>query len=86
MRVDHVDSDSGASVDSQVRSETSPAKKISLAMLLLGVGLLWPVPLGGAVFLVAAGVGLAIVSEAELTEAAPATASLAVAPTREFPP
>ena len=76
------------SYDAGVRSETSPVggappgagKSISVAMLLLGVGLCWPVPLGGALFLVAGGFGLAISNEVELTQAAPATASPPVAP------
>jgi hypothetical protein len=76
------------SYDAGVRSETSPVagappgagKSISVAMLLLGVGLLWPVPLGGALFLVAGGFGLAISNEVELTQAAPATANPPVAP------
>jgi hypothetical protein len=45
------------------------AKKIALGTLLLGAGLLWPVPLVGVLFLVAGGFGLAIASEAELTPA-----------------
>lgn len=61
-----------------VRSEVSPvgvaappsaARKVSVGMLLLGVALLWPLPLGGVLFLVAGGFGLAIASEAELTPA-----------------
>ena len=44
--------------------------KISLALLLLGASLLWLVPLGGALLLVTAGVGLAISWEAQLEPAA----------------
>ncbi len=40
--------------------------KISLAVLLLGAALLWPLPVGGALLLVTAAVGLAICWEAEL--------------------
>ncbi|HEV7864422.1 MAG TPA: hypothetical protein VGR20_17065 [Acidimicrobiia bacterium] len=43
-------------------------KRISAAMLLLGVGLLWPVPLGGALVLVVGGFGMAIVTEADLAD------------------
>jgi hypothetical protein len=49
--------------------------KISLAMLLLGAGLLWPLPLGGALLLVTAGLGFAISWEAEL-EPPPAAAPI----------
>lgn len=41
-------------------------RRISVAMLLPGLGLLWPVPAVGCLFLVAAAFGLAISSEAEL--------------------
>ena len=41
------------------------AKGFSLAMLLLGVALLWLVPLGGALLLATAGVCLALSWEAE---------------------
>jgi len=44
------------------------ANKIVLAMLLLGVALLWVVPLGGALLLVTAAVDLAIRWETELLE------------------
>jgi hypothetical protein len=53
--------------------------KISLVLLLLGAGLLWPVPLGGALLLVTASVGLAIGWEAGLeppTAVAPAGADV----------
>jgi hypothetical protein len=46
------------------------ARKISLAMLALGGALLWPVPLGGVFFIVTAGFGLAISSEADLASQA----------------
>jgi len=42
-----------------------------MGLLLLGAGLLWPVPLGAVLFLVAGRFGLAISSEAELTQASP---------------
>lgn len=45
-------------------------QKISLGMLLLGAALLWPVPLGGVLLLVTAGIGLAIAWEAELMASA----------------
>ena len=51
--------------------------KISLALLLLGAALLWPLPVGGALLLVTAAVGLAVCWEAEL-EPRPAVAPLPV--------
>ena len=69
-----------AAFDAGVRSESAPVgvalqfpaagKRISAAMSLLGVALLWPVPLAGALLLVAGGLGLAISSEADLTPTA----------------
>jgi hypothetical protein len=35
-------------------------------MLVVGLGLLWPVPLGGVLLMVTAGFGLALVAETEL--------------------
>ncbi|MGH9039468.1 MAG: hypothetical protein ACRDZ3_04485, partial [Acidimicrobiia bacterium] len=40
--------------------------RFSLIMLALGLILLWPVPLGGALLLVAASVGLAIAIESDM--------------------
>jgi len=40
--------------------------RFSLIMLVLGLVLLWPVPLGGALLLVAASVGLAIAVESDM--------------------
>jgi hypothetical protein len=40
------------------------AKNISAAMLVLGVGLLWFVPLGGALLIASGGLGLAILWDA----------------------
>jgi len=51
--------------------------KISLVMLLLGAALLWALPVGGALLLVTAAVGLAICWEDEL-EPRPAVASVPV--------
>lgn len=48
--------------------------KVPLAMLLLGLAMLWPVPLGGSLLLVAAGVGLAIAWEAEVSGETPPAA------------
>ena len=45
--------------------------KVSVAMLLVGLALLWLVPLGGALLLVAAGMGLAIAWEADMAGDAP---------------
>ncbi len=56
-------------------STPNAGKRISIGMLVVGAALLWPVPLGGVLFLVAGGFGLAISSEAELTQASPATAN-----------
>lgn len=39
------------------------AKIVSVAMLFIGLALLWSVPLGGALFLAAAGLGLTTTSE-----------------------
>jgi hypothetical protein len=49
--------------------------RISLVMLLLGAALVWLVPLGGALLLVTAGLGLAISWENAL-EASPALAPI----------
>ncbi len=43
--------------------------RYSLIMLVLGLVLLWPVPLGGALLLVTASVGLAIAVESEMAPA-----------------
>jgi hypothetical protein len=40
--------------------------RFSLVMLVLGLALLWPVPLGGALLLVTASVGLAIAFESDM--------------------
>jgi hypothetical protein len=56
--------------DGMARLAPGMAKKISLSMLVLGGALLWPVPLGGVFFLVTAAFGLAIASEASLSDAA----------------
>lgn len=40
--------------------------RFSLVMLVLGLVLLWPVPLGGALLLVTASVGLAIAFESDM--------------------
>ena len=69
MRIDQVDAGESA---------PNAGKSISMAMLLLGAVLLWPVPLVGVLFLVAGGFGLAISSEAKLTQASPATANRSV--------
>lgn len=42
--------------------------KVSVLLLVLGVALLWPVPLGGALLLVIAAIGLAIAWEADMAE------------------
>ena len=59
------------------------ANKIILAMLLLGVALLWVVPLGGALLLVTAAVDLAIRWETELPET-PVPAVAGTADEREW--
>jgi hypothetical protein len=41
------------------------ATSVSVAMLLIGLALVWSVPLGGALFLVAAGLGFATTLEGE---------------------
>ena len=41
--------------------------RVSVIMLVLGLLLLWPVPLGGALLLVTASVGLAIAVESDMT-------------------
>jgi len=71
-------------IDRVEAAESAPnaGKRISLAMLLLGAVLLWPVPLVGVLFLVAGGFGLAISSEAMLTPASPAIAAGAADPRR----
>jgi hypothetical protein len=57
--------------------------KISLVMLLLGAALLWLLPVGGALLLVMAAVGLAICWEAELEPpAVVAPVTLPVVPAR----
>ena len=43
--------------------------RFSLVMLALGLLLLWPVPLGGALLLVTASVGLAIAVESDMAPA-----------------
>jgi hypothetical protein len=43
--------------------------RFSLVMLVLGLALLWPVPLGGALLLVTASVGLAIAFESDMAPA-----------------
>ncbi len=53
------------------------ANNISLALLVLGAALLWPLPVGGALLLVTAAVGLAICWEAQL-EPRPVVAPLPV--------
>ena len=50
------------------------SRKLPLALLLLGGALLWPVPVGGALLMVAAGVGLAISLESDLMGVVPARA------------
>jgi hypothetical protein len=42
--------------------------------LLVGMGLLWPLPVGGALLMVTAGFGLAILWETELGEPVPSPA------------
>ena len=49
--------------------------RFSMVMLVLGLLLLWPVPLGGALLLVTASVGLAIAFESDM---APARGELAL--------
>jgi hypothetical protein len=49
--------------------------RFSLVMLVLGLVLLWPVPLGGALILVTASIGLAIAVESDM---APARGELGV--------
>jgi hypothetical protein len=49
--------------------------RFSVVMLVLGLLLLWPVPLGGALLLVTASVGLAIAVESDM---APARGELAM--------
>jgi hypothetical protein len=50
--------------------------RFSLIMLVLGLVLLWPVPLGGALLLVTASIGLAIAVESDM---APPRGELGVA-------
>lgn len=45
--------------------------RASLLLLLLGLGLLWPFPLGGVLLMVAATFGLAVSWEDQLSEARP---------------
>ncbi|MGH9041874.1 MAG: hypothetical protein ACRDZ3_16770 [Acidimicrobiia bacterium] len=45
--------------------------RFSLILLALGVLLLWPVPLGGALLLVTASIGLAIAFESDMAPAGP---------------
>jgi hypothetical protein len=45
----------------QIALRADKAKAMSLAMLLIGVVLLWPVPLGGALCLATAGLGLTMI-------------------------
>ncbi|MDQ1507841.1 MAG: hypothetical protein QOD57_5568 [Actinomycetota bacterium] len=45
--------------------------RASLITLLIGVGLLWPLPLAGALLMVAAAFGLAVSWEDELSDRAP---------------
>jgi hypothetical protein len=52
-------------------------------MLVLGLLLLWPVPLGGALLLVTASIGLAIAFESEM---APARGELALELAEPEPP
>ena len=64
------------------------AKSVSRAMLALGAGLLLFVPLGGALFLTAGVLGLAISSEAPVDDASgapPVTANSATAATKAQP-
>jgi hypothetical protein len=49
--------------------------RFSVIMLLVGMVLLWPVPLGGALMIVTASVGLAIAFESDMS---PARAELAM--------
>ncbi|HEY3241344.1 MAG TPA: hypothetical protein VGL92_17395 [Acidimicrobiia bacterium] len=49
--------------------------RFSLIMLVLGLVLLWPVPLGGALLLVTASIGLAIAVESDM---APVRSELSV--------
>lgn len=63
------DNDSGSGVATPEAPAGAPSRlgrKISTGMLIVGAALVWPVPLGGALFLVTAGFGLAICSEAGL--------------------
>lgn len=50
--------------------EMGMRSRFSLIMLALGVLLLWPVPLGGALLLVTASIGLAIAFESDMAPAA----------------
>jgi hypothetical protein len=43
--------------------------RFSLIMLFMGLVLLWPVPLGGALLLVTASIGLAIAVESDMAPA-----------------
>jgi hypothetical protein len=58
--------------------------KLMLLMLLLGAGLLWSMPLGGALLLVTASIGLAICWEAELEPRPSVAPALAPADDRPF--
>ncbi len=61
-----------------VAPQPGMGKKMSAAMLLLGLGLLWPVPLAGALVLVSAALGLAVSSEAELIQTTAVTTNPAL--------
>lgn len=62
--------------------ESDVRHRISLIALLLGVALLWPLPLGAAVLMVAATFALVISWEEELDVARPPTAAIPLARTR----
>lgn len=51
------------------REDRRVPKRALHMMLIVGVGLLWPIPVGGALLMVTAGFGLAILAETELGEA-----------------
>jgi hypothetical protein len=62
--------------------ESDVRHRISLIALLLGVALLWPLPLGAAVLMVAATFALVISWEEELDAARPPTTAIPLNPPR----
>ena len=64
MRDQRVSAESSA-VGPGIADRSDKAKSMSVAMLLIGLALLWSVPLGGALFVAAGGLGLAMTVEGE---------------------